>query len=189
MRGGKKFKNGLTLGTLGRKPDICTCFSLSSGASTIIGQSAQTGQFLLFCPLVFNVCSIMIVSVIFTLELYVHMCFSLLCWVSTVACYEGSCESCEESHLTQSHNDWSAETTLFLTLVALCFSEKMLGFRHSCEIFVDVTCSVYHYYTIFLVDDLPRSQSEGVPIATVDPNYFKPKIQIHISRYPTESIF
>ena len=54
-------------------------------------------------------------------------------------------ESCEESHLTQSHNDWSAETTLFLTLVALCFSEKMLRFRPPCEIFVDVTCSVFQW--------------------------------------------
>ena len=103
------------------------------------------------------VCSIIIIS---TLELYMHMCFSLLCWVSTVACYDGSCESYEESHLTQSHNDWSAETTLFLTLVALCFSEKMLGFRPPCEIFVNVTCSLYHC-TIFLEDDLPRVQSEG----------------------------
>ena len=33
------------------------------------------------------------------------------------------CESQEESHVTQSHNDWSAETTLFLTLVAPCFSD------------------------------------------------------------------
>ena len=160
MRGGKKFKNGLTLGTLGRKPDICTCFSLSSGASTIIG---QTGQFLLFCPLLFNVQSWF--CLVYLHWRCVHMCFSLLCWVSTVACYDGSCESYEESHLTQSHNDWSAETTLFLTLVALCFSEKMLGFRRPCEIFVDVTFSVYHYCTIFLVDDLPRAQREwGVKV-------------------------
>ena len=90
------------------------------------------------------VCSIIIIS---TLKLYVHMCFSLLCSVSTVACYDGSCESYEESHLTQSHNDWSAETTLFLTLVALCFSERMLNFRSLCEIFLDDTCSVYNCTT------------------------------------------
>ena len=79
------------------------------------------------------------------------------------------CESREESHVTQSHNDWSAETTLFLTLVAPCFSDwiMMLG----CWVHVKRFASlVDHLPQNGFIDDLPEGvEGEWVPKYTVGP--------------------
>ena len=64
------------------------------------------------------------------------------------------CESREESHVTQSHNDWSAETTLFLTLVVPCFSDwiKMLQ-RWVSKVHVQLFA--------YLLDHLPQTGFRG----------------------------
>ena len=106
---------------LGRKSDRCTCFA----SSTIIAR-AETGLFYkrkLFCP--FHLCWHGFWRSEFMF--FVHMGF-LLCSLSSCVCISSWWtfllgKARRKPSDPQSHNDWSAETTLFLTLVARCYSD------------------------------------------------------------------
>ena len=126
MTGGKKFKNGLTLPW--RESRIYARASLSlpsvhyNSPERLNWTVKSFDCFVLLCCL-FNrdfVCFIFIGVVCSQVFLIVVLRVSTRAWEEG---WTPSCESCEESHVTQSHNDWSAETTLFLTLVARCYSD------------------------------------------------------------------
>ena len=106
---------------LGRKSDRCTCFA----SSTIIAR-AETGLFYKKAILSFPLVLTWLLA-IWIYVFFVHMGF-LLCSLSSCVCISSWWtfllgKARRKPSDPQSHNDWSAETTLFLTLVARCYSD------------------------------------------------------------------